>query len=411
MKRATPHIFQGYGLELEYMIADRDSLDLMPVTDRVLARVAGAAVDDVERGLYGWSNELVLHVIEIKNSGPVADIAGLAASFQREVEAINSVLAGMNARLLPGAMHPWMDPAAETRLWPHGCKKIYNTYDRIFGCRGHGWSNLQSTHLNLAFRGDEEFGRLHAAIRLLLPILPAAAASSPFAGGKPSGLLDTRLHYYRRNQQLVPAIAGMIIPERVFSRRQYSDRIFRKIYREIGPHDPEGVLRHEWLNSRGAIARFERSSIEIRLLDIQECPAADLAIASAIISALKMLVREEWADFARQRESDEQRLLPILLRCIESGEKAVIDDPDFLALFAFPGRTAAAGELWWHIIEATAVGIGEIPYRPVFEEILSHGTLAGRLLGAAGPDPGRGRLREIYRELAGCLADGRLFLP
>ena len=33
--------------------------------------------------------------------------------------------------------------------------------------------------LNLPFSSDEEFGRLHAAIRLLLPLLPALAASSP----------------------------------------------------------------------------------------------------------------------------------------------------------------------------------------------------------------------------------------
>jgi hypothetical protein len=32
------------------------------------------------------------------------------------------------------------------------------------------------------------------------------------------------------------------------------------------------VLRHEWVNARGAIARFDRSAIEIRVLDVAECP-------------------------------------------------------------------------------------------------------------------------------------------
>ena len=50
---------------------------------------------------------------------------------------------------------------------------MYEAYDRIFDCRGHGWANLQAVHLNLPFSGDEEFGRLHAAIRLVLPIMPA----------------------------------------------------------------------------------------------------------------------------------------------------------------------------------------------------------------------------------------------
>ena len=33
------------------------------------------------------------------------------------------------------------------------------------------------------------------------------------------------------------------------------------------------------MNSRGAIARFDRNAIEIRVIDVQECPKADLAIA------------------------------------------------------------------------------------------------------------------------------------
>jgi hypothetical protein len=86
--------------------------------------------------------------------------------------------------LLPTGAHPLMDPFTETRLWPHEHKEIYNLYNRIFDCRGHGWSNLQSTHLNLPFSGDAEFKKLHAAIRLLLPLIPALSASTPLLDGK-----------------------------------------------------------------------------------------------------------------------------------------------------------------------------------------------------------------------------------
>ncbi|HAL85576.1 MAG TPA: hypothetical protein DCM31_01010, partial [Deferribacteraceae bacterium] len=37
------------------------------------------------------------------------------------------------------------------------------------------------------------------------------------------------------------------------------------MYRDIAPYDPECILQEEWLNSRGAIARFDRKAIEIRL--------------------------------------------------------------------------------------------------------------------------------------------------
>ena len=140
--------------------------------------------NEVECGALRWSNELVLHVLELKTNGPASVLGGLADEFTRQVRQINQLLEGFGGMLMPGAMHPWMDPDLETRLWPHGDRSIYAAYDRIFGCRGHGWSNLQSTHLNLPFQGDEEFGRLHAAIRLLLPLLPALAASSPVIGGR-----------------------------------------------------------------------------------------------------------------------------------------------------------------------------------------------------------------------------------
>ena len=57
-----------------------------------------------------------------------------------------------------------------------------------------------------------------------------------------------------------------------------------------------------WVNSRGATARFDRGTIEIRLLDIQECPAADLAIITLIIQVLKWLVSEEGIKLHDQME-------------------------------------------------------------------------------------------------------------
>ncbi len=138
-------------------------------------------------GAISWSNELVAHVVELKTSEPAAALAGLAQAFAEHVRRINDLLRPLGARLMPTGMHPWMDPARETRLWPHDYSEVYANFDRIFDCRGHGWSNLQSVHLNLPFADDEEFGRLHAAIRLLLPILPALAASSPIVERRTTG--------------------------------------------------------------------------------------------------------------------------------------------------------------------------------------------------------------------------------
>ncbi len=407
---ATPHIFQGFGIELEYMIVRQDTLDVLATADQLLAAAAGGGgvVNDVERGLFEWSNELALHVIEMKTAGPAAGLDGLATGFQGEVTVMNRLLEPLGARLMPAAMHPWMDPYRETRLWPHGYRAVYEAYNRIFNCQGHGWSNLQSVHLNLAFNGDEEFGRLHGAIRLLLPLLPAIAASSPFVEGRATGLLDNRLEFYRHNQSRIPSLAGLIIPEPVYSKQAYEGTILQRNYRDIAPHDPDGILQDEWLNSRGAIARFQRSAIEIRLLDIQECPAADLAIVTAIVAVLRALAAERWAGVVEQQAVSVEPLARLLMQTIALAEQAVIDEPGYLRLFGIEEPKVTAGELWQRLVAET-VAAGD-PARPALDRILGQGPLARRLLKATGPEPSHGRLQEIYGRLADCLAAGELFV-
>ena len=405
------HLFEGYGIELEYMIVDRATLSVMPAADRVLEAEAGEIVSEVEVGLLRWSNELVLHVIELKTNGPAPSLRGLAAAFLEGARRIDRILEPLGGRLMPSGMHPWMDPLRETRIWPHEQSPIYAAYDRIFGCQGHGWSNLQSLHINLPFSGDEEFGRLHAAIRLLLPILPAIAASSPVAGGRLTGFLDTRLEVYRRNQEKIPSLTGQVIPEPVFTREGYEAEILQRLYRDVAPCDPEGVLREEWLNSRGAIARFERDTIEIRVIDVQETPAADLAIASLVAAVLRALVTERWSGLAEQMAWPVEPLAAIFLDTVRRGEEAVIADEAYLRCLGFPGSKATAGELWACLgRETLARGSADPEVEEALAVILDRGPLARRILRALGGSADRGRLESVYRELCGCLVEGRPYL-
>ncbi len=266
------HLFEAFGIELEYMIVHQKTLEVMAKADLLLD-----ATGDKDNGAIAWSNELALHVLEMKTNGPTPNLVQAIQDFQNNIRELNQSLAKAEAALLPGAAHPWMKPDS-AKLWPHECNDIYSAYDRIFNCQGHGWVNLQSTHLNLPFANDEEFRKLHTAIRLVLPLLPALAASSPFLEGKATGLKDTRLFYYNSNQKKVPEIAGHVIPERIKNRQEYETQILAPSFAAIKAHDPEEVLKFEALNSRGAIARFDRMAIEIRILDIQECPKMDIAI-------------------------------------------------------------------------------------------------------------------------------------
>jgi carboxylate-amine ligase len=403
--------FAGYGVELEYMIVDRQTLSVRPIGDELLRDIAGSHVSEVKRGALAWSNELVLHLLELKNVGPHPSLEPLPVAFQAEVREINRLLEPFGARLMPTAMHPWMDPLAETRLWPHDNAAIYRAYDRIFNCRAHGWANLQSMHLNLPFADDEEFARLHAAVRLALPIIPALAASSPIAEGKQTGFLDFRMEAYRTNALRVPSIAGRLIPETVRSRAEYEERILATIYRDIAPFDPDGVLRHEWLNSRAAIPRFERSAIEIRIIDLQECPEADLAIASAITNLVEALYQGKWSNLEAQQRFPTDPLADILLACIRDAEQTVIDNEDYLRLLGYPGPRCETRQLWRHIVSTTSQGKAayEELWQGPLQTVLDRGPLARRIVDAIGDSCNRECLHEIYAVLCNCLEEGRLF--
>ncbi len=405
------HLFQRHGVELEYMLVDQATLDVWPQADRLFHAVTGSNEGEYAPGPVAWSNELVAHVLELKVAQPVPDLAGQAEVFAEQVRAVNARLATWGARLLPTAMHPWMQPQRETRLWPHDSHEIYELFDTLFDCRGHGWANLQSAHLNLPFAGDDEFGRLHAAVRLVLPLLPALAASSPLCEGRYSGWLDTRLDAYRHNARRLPRVAGSVVPEQVFTEADYHREVFSPLLAEVAPHDPQSLFEAEWLNARGAIARFSRGTIEIRLLDVQECPQADLAILAATTAVVQALVEERFASTVAQQAWPVATLADLLWAAARDGQRAVVRDQQLLAHWGCAGQgSLSLAEVWTALVEQVASGDpAHRWWQPPVETILRQGCLAQRIVAAVGPHPRSETLREVYATLADCLAHNQLF--
>ena len=459
-------IWERFGVEMEFMIVDRDTLNVLPRADVPLGKDKdGNQLSDIEYDDIGLSNELVSHVLEFKCAHPKSTFDGLGKRFFHEIRRANKKLEKINAMLLPSACHPFMDPV-EMKLWPYDCLDIYQTYDRIFNCKGHGWANLQSTHLNLSFDGDEEFGELHAAIRLLLPLIPAIAASSPYLDGKYTGYRDARINVYRHNQDKVPEITGQVIPEQAYSYDEYNKMIFDKVKKAIAPYDTEHLLNHFFLNSRGAIARFDRGAIEIRLVDIQECPNADIAIAELEIATLKAIVNgkfaasrsgnaagssdsatgnaagssasseniaansvphtlKEYREFLRN--FDTTRLAELLNKTVKDAENATIDWSEYLAVFGMnfatasastspantpattsPANAITAGDLWKHIYSIVKNDLTEVS-QSVMEKMLERGTLSRALYRALGDAPAHEAFVTEYKKLADCLAHNRLY--
>lgn len=402
-------LFEVFGIELEYMLVRTSDLKVNPIVDQLLTRKNGSLTSDVENGAVEWSNELVAHVVELKTNGPTADLENLGDLFAQNVREINELLTDFGSCLLPSASHPLMHPETEMQLWQHSYSKIYALYNKIFDCRGHGWSNVQSMHINLPFSGDAEFEKLHAAVRVLLPIIPALSASSPIFEGNFTGYKDARMHVYKTNQKEIPEMTGKVIPEQVFSKEAYREEIFEPINRAIRPFDSEGILDHHFLNSRGAIARFDRGAIEIRVIDVQECPKADLAVAILIIESLKLLVSEELVSLEDQKSYHQDELFAIFDIVIKDAEETRITNLRYLDIFDLTEVTNAKA-IWRKLFEKVRENIP----RQIAEDIeflLNKGSLSTRILSALKDDLSEENIQNVYRELAICLSENRFFRP
>lgn len=401
------HLFEVIGIELEYMLVENESLKVNPIVDELLTKKNGSLTSDVSNGKLEWSNELVAHVLEIKTNGPASDIKGLEDSFNDNVKEINQLLESFNTRLMPTAAHPMMDPNTETKLWPHENNKVYRLYNKIFDCNGHGWSNVQSMHINLPFANDAEFEKLHAAVRILLPIIPGLAASSPILDSKLTGFKDSRMHFYKTNQKEIPQMTGKVIPEQIFNKKEYHEKIFKPITDAIKPFDTENILDQHFLNSRGAISRFDRNAIEIRVIDLQENPSADIAIAAFIVEALKLLVSEELVSLEDQKSWHEDDLFIIFDEVIKNAENTIVTNKKYLALFDLQ-KESDVKIIWKKIYELIREKLSE-NHQNHIEFILQNGSLASRILKSLRGDFSEENIKKVYNRLADCLQNDRMF--
>ena len=407
MTTKTYNLFEVSGIEIEYMLVDKQSLNIVPKVDQLLTQINGKITNEIAFNKIAASNELVNHVIELKMNGPQSINKETHLDFHHVIaHELSSVLDNLNCWLMPTSMHPFLTPYSPLiEVWQHGNKEIYQKYDEIFGCHGHGFSNIQSVHLNLPFANEDEFIKLHHAIRILLPLIPALCASSPVVEGTKTDALDNRLLFYKNNQARFPIIAGDIIPEPVSSIQQYYDEILNQIDDAISPLDPTKILESEWVNSRGAIARFDRNAIEIRLMDSQECPLADIACCAFINAILQHLIFENKVHLQTPHPS--KNLKYMMLAAINSGLLTQITDSDYLQLLGMPQpfNNTNMHAILESLLAKTKHLIDKIYHDPL-EQILKHGNLATRINQkiAKGEE-----LHVIYQRLCSCLAHNKIF--
>jgi len=406
VNRRPYRLFEVAGIELEYPTVDAE-LRAQPLVEPLFQAIAGRPTSEAAYRDAVFSNELASHVFEIKTAQPERSFRRVEHQLVEGVRYVSGVLRErFGARLLPTAMHPFLKPS-EGRIWPRSGRPIYAAYDKVFSVAGHGWMNVQSCHVNLPFGSEQETMLLHNAIACLLPYLPALTASSPVYEGEIGPYVDNRLAFYRSNQARFPVIAGDVIPEFMFSYRQYRSQILGRIYRELRGVKGAERLRHEWVNSRGAIMRFWRDSIEIRTLDTQECVRMDIAVACFVRSALRLMVR--WLREERLRLPEHAMLVDDFRRVVESGSKARVAASHLREALRFATREPRPVPILRALLGecAAATPASERPYLGMVEERLRRGNLSERMRARLERVRGDGRraesIRSMYEELAQCL--------
>jgi gamma-glutamyl:cysteine ligase YbdK (ATP-grasp superfamily) len=259
----------------------------------VIKELNGRIVNYVRLKNFTFGKELQSHVAEFKSNMPFYSPETFEENMQKAVtEIVNFVEKKHDAQLLGTGMHPLLR-LEETKIWSHRDRKIYDALNRIFNLYQHGWLNIQAFQLNLPYGNEKEAIQLHNALVNLLPYIPAITASSPVYESKISEYADSRLHFYQINQKEVPSMTSNIIPEYVNSFKVYLKIAISKYTEELQKlNAPEHLLNKEWLNSRGAVFRFDRKAVEIRIMDEQECIKADVALSCFIRACLKGMLSQ-----------------------------------------------------------------------------------------------------------------------
>jgi gamma-glutamyl:cysteine ligase YbdK (ATP-grasp superfamily) len=233
-----------------------------------------------------------LHVMEVKANQPFKSPIQFEETMQNAVSTLNQIVQKHGAKLLGTGMHPLLK-LKDTGIWPHYHKKIYREYGKIFNLNQHGWLNIQSFHLNLPFLKEADGIQMHNLLANLCAYLPAITASSPICEGKNGPDLDNRLQFYKVNQKEIPSIMGTVIPEYATSFSQYKQDVIERYSQDLANAGADKtLLSREWVNSRGVIFRFDRSALEVRVMDEQECIKSDVALGCFIRAALRGLIKK-----------------------------------------------------------------------------------------------------------------------
>ena len=362
--------------------------------------IHGRVVNYANLGDFTLGKELQAHVAEFKANKPFGSLKVFEETMHSAVLRVLDFLEKRyDARLLGLGMHPFLKLGG-AKVWSHRDRQIYEALGRIFNLNQHGWLNIQSFQLNLSYANESEAVRLYNALTGVLPYLPAIASSSPMYESRFGEFLDNRLYFYRINQREIPSLTGEIIPEHVSSFEEYEKTTIRRYSEDLAKvNAPKCILNKEWLNSRGAVFRFDRKAIEIRIMDEQECVKSDVALSCFIRALLRGILRET------EQQAPHQVLVENLNAVIKDGLDAEVSD----------SKGSTAKKVCRYLLEVAEKEASkeDRQYLRVVKKRIEEGNLSNIILRNATKKMQKTSIKEamfsVYSALTKCLEENKVY--
>lgn len=383
-RKRLPALFDAFGFAVEASIHDAGLRHTLPIASAIVALpLPPTSRQHPERqdlGLKAVGDSSVQVSSERAAKRP--------ANWVRKLNALHTALTpallARDAVLLPGPspFAPWAQDS--------DCPASFTSGLRI----------------DLHFAREADFGRLHAAVRMVLPLLPALSASTPFRDGRATGFHSTRLRACIDLYDRHPERVGAFVPEPVFDPADHDREVLGPITRSTSTGKRGEAPDAQTLNLRCATAHLDQGIISIHGFDAQENPAADMAVTEFTSAVLRALVAGRWSSNYLQRAWSSEDLMSVMQATIRDGSRATIANRDYLFMLGMLKQDRVpAGELLKHLFVELYSELSENA-RGHVGVIIEQGCLAARMLARVGKRPGAERIRNVCAQLAACRTAG-----
>lgn len=403
-------LLSAFQLELNLALLGKNSLNALSQVDEVLTLRSGERIRRVQIGEAEWNLGGPRHRLGIRSRNGFDSLGHADKVLTSELVQASELAAKVDGRLSGQGMHPWMS-AEEAEYWPHGDVSRELALESIFGEHRHGFANQQALGLGLPFGSDDEFERLWAGLRFVLPLLPAFAASSPFANGACGPARNCRLAARRDYFDTDFDFSCSIVPKHYSCREAVRAELGAPLDEALRTRSLLGHLQAGDVCGDGLLADFHSGLVHIAVLDMQESLQANLGVVALVAALTRTMVWEVDTPLSQQRAWPSARLGDILENSLCEAEEGVIRDTDYLQAFRFPQRGACrTSELLQFLVEEKLAEDNDLQQQIIpIQTIVHKGSLATRMLRALPEDWDEEALYELYRELVRCQADNEIF--